>query len=185
MSPTPLAVPRDIHTLINRVVHREGGFINHRDDPGGATNMGITLKTLTRWRKTEVTEEDVRALKIGEATQIYFQRYWLPLHLEHIEDWWTKEYLFDWCVNAGLRPPVKAVQKFIHVKRDGVIGPTTGAALAKSKEVQGIFFPGLLCDIRIEWYIHLATLKWSRVQFLPGWFKRANDLRYTAPPYSQ
>jgi len=28
------------------VVHAEGGFVNHPDDPGGATNRGVSLRAV-------------------------------------------------------------------------------------------------------------------------------------------
>ncbi len=33
------------------VLRQEGGYADHPADPGGATNFGITRKTLARWRK--------------------------------------------------------------------------------------------------------------------------------------
>jgi len=54
----------------------EGGYVDHPADPGGATNLGITLATLRAWRKTAVTKADVRALTKAEAAQIYRANYW-------------------------------------------------------------------------------------------------------------
>ena len=54
----------------------EGGYVDHPRDPGGATNLGITLKTLGAWRKQVVTKQDVRNLSKIEATQIYSANYW-------------------------------------------------------------------------------------------------------------
>jgi peptidoglycan L-alanyl-D-glutamate endopeptidase CwlK len=53
----------------------EGGFVNHPRDKGGATNMGITLKTLAAWRQREVSEADVRALGREEARAIMKANY--------------------------------------------------------------------------------------------------------------
>ena len=30
-------------------LHQEGGYVDNRADPGGATNMGITLATYREW----------------------------------------------------------------------------------------------------------------------------------------
>ena len=32
------------------VFQYEGGYVDHLRDPGGATNLGITRKTLAAWR---------------------------------------------------------------------------------------------------------------------------------------
>jgi lysozyme family protein len=54
----------------------EGGFVNHPKDPGGATNMGITIGTLSAWRGNRVTVEAVRDLTKDEALRIYRRQYW-------------------------------------------------------------------------------------------------------------
>ena len=34
--------------IATEIVAREGGYVNDPDDPGGATNFGVTLATLQR-----------------------------------------------------------------------------------------------------------------------------------------
>src|SRR5262245_14041496 len=62
----------------------EGGFSNHPDDPGGATNMGITQETLARWRGHPVTTDDVRQLTREEARQIFRADFWQPLRADEL-----------------------------------------------------------------------------------------------------
>ena len=39
--------------VIERVLAHEGGYVNHPKDPGGATNFGITQRTLTSIRAAQ------------------------------------------------------------------------------------------------------------------------------------
>ena len=56
---------------LDHILAFEGGYADHPKDPGGATNMGITHKTLARWRKVspwwKLSKNDVRALGRDEA----------------------------------------------------------------------------------------------------------------------
>lgn len=64
------------------VARWEGGYVDHPDDPGGATNKGVTLGTYTRWRQAQglpaPTKDDLRNLTDAEADAIYYQWYWRP-----------------------------------------------------------------------------------------------------------
>ena len=39
---------RDIAELANEIIAREGGYVDDPDDPGGATNFGVTIHTMRR-----------------------------------------------------------------------------------------------------------------------------------------
>jgi len=80
----------------------EGGWADDPNDPGGATNKGITYGTFAKWRadhgQPSPSKEDLKALTDGEANQIYRERYWgkakdleWPLCLAY----------FDTAVNSG------------------------------------------------------------------------------------
>jgi len=186
MPPVYITVPPIVTLIIRRLIVREGGFVDHPADPGGATKWGITLWTLQQWRGKKVTKDDVRNLEEKEAIQIYYQWYWRPLALHHIvgNDYWIKEFIFDWAVNAGLKNPVRNIQKLIGVKRDGAIGPITAHKLSLWCVEKGNKYPGLLCDHRVRWYIRLVETKHTHIVFLEGWFNRANSMRYETIPYT-
>ncbi len=102
----------------------EGGFSLHKWDPGGATNHGITRKTLSAWRGYKVSVEEVRALTPEEAGEIYRKNYWdrcrchsLPPALAFA--------VFDSAVNQGTGGASKCLQKAVGAKVDGQIGPKT------------------------------------------------------------
>src|SRR4051794_14706787 len=59
---------------------QEGGFVDDPYDPGGATNMGITLATYRSWdHDPALGIADVRAMSRQTAAAIYYAMYWSVL----------------------------------------------------------------------------------------------------------
>lgn len=90
-----------IEHILDGIIRREGGYVNNPADRGGPTNWGITLKTLSDWRKKECTEEDVKALTQMEAKNIYREVYVTPF-MSYTYDTPTLELIVDSAVNHGV-----------------------------------------------------------------------------------
>lgn len=117
-------------TALAHVLAHEGGYVDHPDDPGGATNFGITLATLQSWRGRSVTRADVRALTKAEAGDIYRARYWDVCRCDELPEP-VAFIVFDAAVNHGVSRAVRLLQEALGVTADGRIGPATlGAARA-------------------------------------------------------
>jgi lysozyme family protein len=115
-----------IHALIENIIEREGGFVNHKDDKGGPTNMGVTMATLAEYRNRPVTLQDVKDLSIAEVRQIYYGKYWVKskfslLNLASP----VEELLLDSAVHHGVHGATKLLQRAVMTKPDGKIGPIT------------------------------------------------------------
>lgn len=87
------------------VLRWEGGFSNHPADRGGATNRGITLATYNRWRRLLGLPpggvEELMALSVEEAAQIYRELYWIPSGA-HALPWPDCLVVFDTAVLFGV-----------------------------------------------------------------------------------
>jgi lysozyme family protein len=58
----------------------EGGYVDNPADPGGATNMGITLATLRQWSDDPgLGPTQVEDITQRTARAIYRSLYWNPL----------------------------------------------------------------------------------------------------------
>jgi len=53
----------------------EGGFVNHPDDPGGATNLGVTKRTLQNYLGRHVSMDEMRNLAPEDVKLIYRKNY--------------------------------------------------------------------------------------------------------------
>jgi lysozyme family protein len=154
------------------IFRHEGGFVNHPKDPGGATNMGITIGTLRDWRRQPVTVADVRNLTHAEATEIYSKNYWQPVRgdeLPHGVDLVT----FDPAVNSGVSRGAQWLQRALGVPADGKIGPVTIEAARKAPAVKTI---RKAIEIRAGFLRGLRT--WST--FGKGWSRRIADVEAVA-----
>ena len=52
------------------VLKSEGGFVNHPQDPGGMTNLGVTAKVWEEWVGHPVDEKQMRALTPEMVAQL-------------------------------------------------------------------------------------------------------------------
>tara|TARA_R110002020_G_scaffold277521_3_gene492948 strand:+ start:645 stop:1259 length:615 start_codon:yes stop_codon:yes gene_type:complete len=116
---------------LEMVLKHEGGFVDHPQDPGGATNKGITLATYedflhnTIGPEVMVTVDDLKEIPQDDVEEIYKKNYWDKVwgeQLPHGLDF----AMFDFAVNSGPARAVRELQKvFWECKTDGVMGPKT------------------------------------------------------------
>jgi lysozyme family protein len=156
---------------VEAVLKHEGGYINHPRDPGGATNMGITLQTLSRWRRQAVTKQDVKELSQREVEDIYKAWFWdevngdaLPSGLDYA--------VFDFAVNSGPSRAVKTLQRLVKAVPDGEVGPNT-LYRVKSNVPQII---AALSMARLEFMMRQPTWK----DFGRGWKRRVLEVNREA-----
>jgi len=106
-------------------LREEGGFVDDPRDPGGATNMGITLATLRLWRGDPGLGADaLRALTREAAAGIYGARYWNRLRCDGLPAG-VNLMVFDFGVNAGTGRAALQLQEAVGTAADGFIGAVT------------------------------------------------------------
>lgn len=135
-----------VESIAAEIVRREGGFVNDPDDPGGATNHGVTIHTMRRLgldvtKDGKIDTADVRALDRDEAIAIYVKHYFEAPKL-HLLPAPLHATVFDMQVNSGANA-VRLLQRLLAafgtaVRDDGVIGVQTlraaESALARAPE---------------------------------------------------
>lgn len=173
---TPAARPknsRQFHKCVDLILRHEGGFVEHPDDPGGATNFGITHKTLAAWREVDkCTRDEVRTLQIDEAKEIYRAQYWNALNCDNLPVG-VDLVVFDFGVNAGVGRSSRMLQDVVAVEQDGQVGPiTVGAA----NRVDPEFVITTFSDKRLAYYRQLRH--WDT--FGRGWTRRTTETRDAA-----
>ena len=166
---------------IGLILLHEGGYVDHPNDKGGATNFGITQNTLTGWRGYPVSKDEVRNMLVEEARDIYEVRYLKEPGIDKIIDP-PQTLVLDMSINHGPRRSVKILQKTINlvgefgiVDVDGRLGPQTRGVVNNAAEVMGPYLQNALVEERIKFYHAIVNNNPSQKVFLKGWLRRANS----------
>ena len=124
---------KSVEAIADEIVAREGGFVNDPDDPGGATNYGVTIHTMRRLgldldRDGDVDVQDVRRLTKAQARQIFVDHYFHRPGIGKLPEA-LQATVFDMYVNAGANA-VRVLQTLLvemgqRIDVDGAIGPQT------------------------------------------------------------
>jgi lysozyme family protein len=156
------------------VLRWEGGYVHHPDDPGGATNKGVTQRVYDGWRSEQrLRARSVRLIEDGEVRAIYETGYWLPPHCDELRSR-LDLVQFDTAVNMGVGRAVRFLQASVGCPADGQFGPVTQGAAADCDLVSTI---AAYCDAREGYYRRLAEQRPKLGVFLKGWLNRLNALR--------
>lgn len=160
-----------IDAVLDEILRREGGYVNHPADRGGPTRFGITAVTLGEWRALgrAATGEEVAALTEAEARAIYRERYISVPGFESITQPALLALLVDASVHSGPRRAVLWLQAALGVAVDGVLGPKTRAALAAAD--QDALYDKVL-GLRLRHLGRLITNDPTQAAFAAGWMNR-------------
>lgn len=163
-----------VDSLIDNVLEREGGFVDHPDDRGGPTNMGITQRTLAEFFGRAVSTEEVRDLSRATARAIYRANYWqgpgfAGLHLPPV----IAELVFDAGVHHGPHQATRMLQRAAGTTDDGIIGPFTQEAVMTSDLIP--LAAGFLAE-RAEFFGQLITRDPTQAAFAHGWMRRLGEM---------
>jgi lysozyme family protein len=166
-------------TALAHVFEMEGGYTDDPHDPGGPTNLGITLATYAMWRRIAVTPDTFAALKAelksldhATAAAIYRARYWRACHAEELPAPVALMH-FDAAVNHGVGGSIRIFQQALNVTIDGEVGPETLGAATSQPPAEIV---ARYAEIRTARYRALPHF-W---RFGRGWLNRVTKTRAAA-----
>ena len=162
---------------LKRIIIKEGGYSDHPDDRGGATNFGITEAVA---RKNGYTG-NMRDLPVELAVKIYMKDYVEAPAFDEVYQAspLVGEYLIDFGINSGPGTAAKMLQRALNVLTDtslvvdGDIGTKTiltlYAFLRKRNSDGARVLLKAINGLRIGMLINLAEKDPKQKSFIYGW----------------
>lgn len=159
--------------IIDRLLRREGGFVDRPEDAGGCTNFGITRGGWELVMDFPITCDELRSLTRHDASEFYKKwgeqaGIWIVMDM----DPYLCEVLFDTSVLFGPGRAIRWMQLEAGTDDDGIIGPDTLAACQSNPRR----IARALIARRIQHHAHKVTTQPSQVVFLMGWMNRCTEL---------
>jgi lysozyme family protein len=166
-----------VSKLAQFILKWEGGFVNHPNDPGGATNMGVTIGV---WKAQgydkdgdgDIDVNDLKLLTKDDAINILKKNYWNRWFGDKIQDQRIANTLVDWVWGSGAWG-IKIPQRLLGLKDDGVVGYITLNAV---NQVDPDKFLKELYKARYKFLKDIVKSNPKLKVFLKGWNNRMDDL---------
>lgn len=175
----------DVEANLDRLLGREGGFVDHPDDRGGPTNWGITEQVA----RAHGYAGAMRDLDREEARTIYRALYWQGPGFDRVAELSpvVAEELFDTGVNMGpgialgflqraLNALNRKAQDYPDLKVDRQLGAATLAAMRAFLKLRGAEGETVLCRalnaLQGARYLALAEERRENEAFVYGWLAR-------------
>lgn len=155
------------------ILKHEGGFVNHPEDPGGATNMGVTQRVYESWVGHNVSIDEMRNLTTNDVLPIYKANYWDKVHGDVLPKG-LDLCVFDFAVNSGTGRAATYLQRLVGSHPDGAIGPNTLASVEAYVNEHGL-------EVTIHQYQQRRQAFLEGLPTFPtfgkGWTRRVDETR--------
>ena len=170
----------DVKILAPFILKWEGGFINHPNDHGGATNKGVTIAV---WKAQgydkdgdgDIDVSDLKLINTDDATKILKSNYWNRWFADKIQSQAVANTLVDWVWGSGAWG-IKIPQRILGLKDDGIVGYVTLNAVNKAIKEDKEGFLKKLYDARLKYLKDIVKSNPKLSVFIKGWNNRMNDL---------
>lgn len=172
------------------ILKHEGGFVNHANDPGGATNYGISIRFLRGIpiidadfdKDGDVDIEDIKNMTPEQAGKLYKKYFWDVNKYQNINDDTIATKIFDMTVNMGAKRSHIIVQTALNkcfgtkLTIDGVLGPATMSIINAIEDDNEQIALTSICEEQFAFYLRLVEQKPELKVFINGWKRRAFSL---------
>ena len=163
------------HKILEPFILRwEGGFVNDKDDLGGATNMGVTLATYRSVFGRKKTAKDLKRMTMVQWGIIFKKLYWDKWKADNIKDQNVANILVDWLWCSGSYG-IKIPQRVLGVSADGIVGSKTIAAI-NARDGRELF--DTIKHERKDFIDRICQTRPKNRKFKNGWLNRINSLAY-------
>lgn len=172
-------------SAVNVILRHEGRFVNNKNDSGGATMYGISLRFLKVAGLDidldgDVDINDIIAIDKEKAKDIYRKYWWDRYFYDDINSLPISTKIFDLAVNMGANQAHKIVQAACNslgyrLYKDGILGHKSLYAI---NSLSSLYEDSLLRSINKyakEFYYTIVEKNPEYSIFLKGWLNRVND----------
>jgi lysozyme family protein len=154
------------------LLKHEGGYVNHKDDPGGVTNLGVTQAVWEDWIDRAVSEDEMKALTPNKVAPLYREMYWDRVKADKLPS--GVDYcVFDAAVNSGVSRAAKWLQTTVGAVADAKIGEQTLKLVLLTN-------PQMLIDKYSANRLAFLQRRETWPTFGKGWERRVEEVRVTA-----
>jgi lysozyme family protein len=177
-----VGMAKTVDQLIDEVIAREGGYVNHPADRGGATNWGVTEAVARQNGFTGAMQK----LSRSAAVEIYRNLYWLRPRFDDVAKVMPRlaAELFDTGINMGTGTAALFLQRALNALNqrgtdypdltlDRNIGGATLSALSAFQKKRGKDAESVLVKaveaLQGSHYLRLAEATPSQEAFVYGW----------------
>ena len=164
----------DYRKLVPFIKKWEGGFANHPQDKGGATNKGVTLSTYKMVYGKDKTVDDLKNMTESQWNYIFKKLYWDKWKADSIKNQSIANILVDWVWMSGLGT-IKKIQSLFGLTADGIVGNKT-ISYINSHDQEEVF--NKIWNRRKSFYESLVKNNPSQKVFLKGWMNRLNTYKF-------
>lgn len=164
----------DYRKLEPFILKWEGGYVNDKDDLGGATNKGVTLATFRSVYGQSMTVNNLKNITERQWEHIFKTCYWDKWRADEIKDQNVANILVDWVWASGAYG-IKIPQKLLGVTIDGIVGAKTIAAV-NARDGKTLF--NAIKEERIAFIDRICQTRPQNKKFKKGWLNRINSLKY-------
>lgn len=178
---------KSIDEMLDDILRREGGFVAHSADKGGATNMGISLRYargvgLDLNNDGTIDERDIEMVTEDVARECFRRDFLETPRIDRLPAELHPQ-MFDIAVLSGPHRAIELLQRCLNrfgaqVDEDGGFGPKTRKAAEAACADRGwVIINNALVDERILFFRRICDRDVSQRVFLRGWTNRAEEFR--------
>lgn len=165
------------------IIKHEGGLSENKDDPGGVTAYGISLRYIKSAHlcidgDCSDSANEIIHLTLTDADQIYYRNWYEHYHYDKIKNEDLLTDIMDFSINAGSCEAHKLIQRAINnIDNQNRIANCvlTQKTIDKINSLEPIIFHSAFQQEQTDFYKQIVRRNPHLKVFLKGWLRRIGD----------